>query len=76
MQWSHNRQRFNIFFEISAIASGLNFSASETGTESVLGNTNSLVLFEEFLQEKHANKITIKNTLPFIQDDLWVSTKI
>jgi hypothetical protein len=29
-----------MFFEISAIASGLNFSASETGMESDLGNTN------------------------------------
>jgi len=47
------------FFDISAIASGLNFSASETGTESDCGNTNSDVLLFEFLHEnpkKHNNQ--------------------
>ena len=55
------------FFEISAIASGLNFSTSETGIESDCGNTNSEVLLFEFLQEKPKNTISSnKNTLPFI----------
>jgi hypothetical protein len=56
-----------MFFEISAIASGLNFSASETGIESDCGKTNSEALLFEFLQEKPKN-ITISkmNTLPFI----------
>jgi hypothetical protein len=56
-----------MFFEISAIASGLNFSASETGTESDCGKTNSAVLLFEFLHEKPINTmISNKNTLPFI----------
>ena len=62
---------------MSAIASGLNFSASDIGTESDSGNTNSLFLLDEFLHEKHTNNaIANKNTLPFIQDDLSVNTKI
>ena len=60
-----------IFLEMSAIASGLSFSASDTGTESAWGNTNSEVLLDEFLQEKPTNTTTNKkNTLPFIQDDV------
>ena len=66
-----------MFLEISAIASGLNFSASDKGTESALGNTNSPVLFDECLHDKHTNtKINNRNTLPFIQDDLYISTKV
>jgi hypothetical protein len=64
-----------MFLEISCIASGLRISASETGTESASGKTNSLALFEEFLHEKPTNIRTNKNTLPFIQD-VWVNTKI
>jgi hypothetical protein len=56
-----------IFFEISAIASGLNFSTSETGTESDWGKTNPDVLLFEFLHEKPKNTISSKNiTLPCI----------
>jgi hypothetical protein len=56
-----------MFFDISAIASGLNFSASETGTESDCGNMNSEVLLFEFLHENPKHKINNnKNTLPFI----------
>jgi len=57
-----------MFFDISAIASGLSFSASETGTESLCGNTNSDVLLFEFLQEKLKQIISSKRiTLPFIK---------
>jgi hypothetical protein len=67
----------DIFLEISAITSGLSFSASDVGTESASGNTNLPVLFDEFLHEKHTNTtINNKNTLPFIQDDIWINTKI
>jgi hypothetical protein len=61
----------DIFLEISAIASGLSFSASDTGTESASGNTNSAYLFDEFLHEKHTNTIiNTDNNLTFIQDDI------
>jgi hypothetical protein len=60
------------------MASGLSFSAMETGTESASGNTNSLLLFEEFLHDKHKKTTTIvnRNTLTFIQDDMLFETKI
>jgi hypothetical protein len=61
---------------MSSIASGLSFSASDTGTESASGKTNALVWFKEFLQERHANIVTIKKILPLIQYDIWVNTKI
>jgi hypothetical protein len=65
-----------MFLEMSAIASGLSFSASETGTESATGNTNSSVLFDVFLQEMHKTiQIRIRIALPFIQAVL-VNTKI
>jgi hypothetical protein len=58
-----------MFFEISAIASALSFSASPTGTESATGKTNSEDLCEEFLQEKHADTAInrIKKAFPFIR---------
>jgi hypothetical protein len=58
----------DIFLEMSAIASGLSFSASETGIESASGNTNSSVFFDVFLQEMHnTTQIIIRIALPFIQ---------
>jgi len=53
---------------MSAIASGLSFSASDTGTESASGKTNSAYFSDEFLHESQMIIINInKKILPFIQ---------